>query len=93
MKSYCSLNSIKDAIKADETNCLSLTKRYIQQIEKNKHLNAFVEVFEDEAIARAKEITPTIIHILIKDFRCAELLFSLEMVFQYFLHQIFDEVF
>ncbi len=53
---YCSLNSIKDAIKANKTDCLSLTKSYIQEIKKNKSLNAFVEVFEDEAIRRAKEI-------------------------------------
>ena len=56
MNTYSSLNSIKNAIKANETNCLSLTKFYIKQIEKNKHLNAFVEVFEKEAIERAKAI-------------------------------------
>ena len=56
MNTYSSLNSIKNAIKANETNCLSLTKFYIKQIDKNKHLNAFVEVFEKEAIERAKAI-------------------------------------
>ena len=56
MNSYRSFNSIKDAIKAKKTNCLSLTKSYIYQIKKNKNLNAFAEVFEDEALARAKEI-------------------------------------
>ena len=56
MNAYRSLNSIKDAIKANETDCLSLTKSYIRQIEKNKNLNAFVEVFEDEALQKAKQI-------------------------------------
>ena len=56
MNTYSSLNSIKNAIKANETSCLSLTKFYIEQIKKNKNLNAFVEVFEREALDRAKEI-------------------------------------
>ena len=56
MNTYTSLNSIKNAIKANEINCLSLTKFYIKQIEKKKHLNAFVEVFEKESIERAKAI-------------------------------------
>jgi len=56
LNTYSSLNSIKNAIKANEINCLSLTKFYIKQIDKNKHLNAFVEVFEKEAIERAKAI-------------------------------------
>ena len=56
MNSYRSFNSIKDAIKAKKTNCLSLTKSYLQNIEELKTLNAFVEVFEEEAIARAKII-------------------------------------
>ena len=56
MNTYSSLDSIKNAIKSNETNCLSLTKFYIKQIEKNKHLNAFVEVFEKEAIERSKAI-------------------------------------
>ena len=56
MDSYRSFNSIKDAIKAKKTNCLSLTKSYLQNIEELKTLNAFVEVFEEEAFARAKII-------------------------------------
>ena len=56
MNSYRSFNSIKDAIKAKKTNCLSLTKSYLENIEELKTLNAFVEVFEEEAIARAKII-------------------------------------
>ena len=56
MNSYRSFNSIKNAIKAKKTTCLSLTKSYLQNIEELKTLNAFVEVFEEEAFARAKII-------------------------------------
>ena len=50
MNTYSSLNSIKNAIQANEINCLGLVKFYIKQIEKSKQLNAFVETFEKEAI-------------------------------------------
>ena len=53
MNTYSSLNSIKNAIQANEINCLGLVKFYIKQIEKSKQLNAFVETFEKEAIDRA----------------------------------------
>jgi len=56
LNSYRSLNSIKDAIKAKKTTCLSLTKYYLENIEELRTLNAFVEVFKEEAIARAKII-------------------------------------
>ena len=56
MNSYRSLNSIKDAIKAKKTTCLGLTKYYLENIEELRTLNAFVEVFKEEAIARAKII-------------------------------------
>ncbi|MBC8266178.1 MAG: Asp-tRNA(Asn)/Glu-tRNA(Gln) amidotransferase subunit GatA [Flavobacteriales bacterium] len=56
MNTYRSLNSIKNAIKAGETTCLNLVEFYIQNIENNKTLNAFAEVFTEEAIKNAKEI-------------------------------------
>ena len=56
MNTYRSLNSIKNAIKVGETTCHSLTQSYIKNIEDNKSLNAFVEVFDDEALQKAKQI-------------------------------------
>ena len=56
MNAYRSLNSIQHAIKAKEISCLGLTQSYIKNIDSNKNLNAFVEVFTDEAIQRAKQI-------------------------------------
>ena len=56
MKFYRSLSSIKKAIKANEISCLSLTKSYLNNIERLKDLNAFIEVFTEEVIIRAKKI-------------------------------------
>ena len=56
MNAYHSLNSIQNAIKAGEISCLSLTQSYIKNIDSNKNLNAFIEVFTDEAIQRARQI-------------------------------------
>ncbi|MCX2742879.1 Asp-tRNA(Asn)/Glu-tRNA(Gln) amidotransferase subunit GatA [Mangrovivirga sp. M17] len=37
-------------------NCEKVVKHYLSSINEQKHLNAFIEVFEEEAIERAKEI-------------------------------------
>ncbi len=37
-------------------NCEKLVHHYLENINKNAHLNAFLEVYADEALARAKEI-------------------------------------
>jgi aspartyl-tRNA(Asn)/glutamyl-tRNA(Gln) amidotransferase subunit A len=36
--------------------CLQAVEHYLQQIQARQHLNAFVNVYADEAIARAKEL-------------------------------------
>ena len=38
----------------NQTNCVDAVSYYLQQIEKNKQLNAFVEVFAEEAIQQAR---------------------------------------
>lgn len=43
-------------IKKGSTSCVTLVKYYLDNISKNSNLNAFIEVFEDEALQRAKEI-------------------------------------
>ncbi len=53
---YSSLKEIKNAIAADKTTCVALVQDYLARIEKEKHLNAFLEVWGDEAITRAKSI-------------------------------------
>lgn len=53
---YRSLNEIKSAISSGKATCQTLVQEYITRIEKEKHLNAFLEVWGDEALVRAKAI-------------------------------------
>lgn len=51
--------SIKETIKALEsgqTTCVELTNYYLNNIQKNKHLNAFLEVFDEDAMNQAMAI-------------------------------------
>lgn len=56
MKISDTIIQTKTSIEAGETTCLELVQHYIQQINNHKNLNAFVEVFADEAIESAKTI-------------------------------------
>ncbi|MEP6683490.1 MAG: Asp-tRNA(Asn)/Glu-tRNA(Gln) amidotransferase subunit GatA [Parafilimonas sp.] len=52
-----SFNSIKDyhsLLLNGETSCVDAVSFYIQNIKENKHLNAFLEVYEKEALERAE---------------------------------------
>jgi len=55
-KFYTSLNQIKGGLQSGEVTVQGLVKNYLDQIKQNAHLNAFNEVFEQEALARAVEI-------------------------------------
>src|ERR1700744_101339 len=55
-KFYTSLNQIKGGLQSGEITVQGLVKNYLDQIKQNTHLNAFNEVFEHEASARAIEI-------------------------------------
>ena len=56
MKTYRSLAAIQEALKNNTISCETLTHSYLDRITKNKHLNAFLEVFDAEALAQAKSI-------------------------------------
>ena len=56
MTNFTSFNETQMAISSGSTNCVEITRSYLDAIAKNKHLNAFVEVFEEEALIRASEI-------------------------------------
>ena len=56
MKIYSNLKDIQNDLLSQKITCLSLVKGYIQRIKSKKHLNIFIEVFEEEAISRAEEI-------------------------------------
>lgn len=50
---YRTIKEIKEALLSDAT-ALSITQNYLAKIGENVHLNAFLEVFEESAIAQAK---------------------------------------
>ncbi len=56
MTTFTSFNETQIAISSGSTNCVEITRSYLGAIAKNKHLNAFVEVFEGEALIRALEV-------------------------------------
>ena len=43
-------------LSAGKTTCEKLVHAYLQKIEANKHLNAYLEVFGEEALERAKQL-------------------------------------
>lgn len=49
-----------DAIKADlasgTTTCVQVTRQYLDAIERQKDLNAFLDVFPEQALLRAESI-------------------------------------
>ena len=53
---YRSLQAIQAAIANRQTNCSILVEHYLGKIAASGHLNAYVEVFTEEAIARAREL-------------------------------------
>lgn len=53
MKTYNSLSEVQSDLSANKISCVELTKFYISRIDANKHLNAFLEVFENSALEKA----------------------------------------
>ncbi len=56
MKIHDTISQTKKSIESNETNLLQLVEHYLHQIETQKVLNAFVEVFADEAKTKAIEV-------------------------------------
>jgi aspartyl-tRNA(Asn)/glutamyl-tRNA(Gln) amidotransferase subunit A len=55
-KNYSSLTAIKGGLQSGEVTVEKLVKHYLQNIKANTHLNAFVEVFEEEALQQALDV-------------------------------------
>ena len=53
---YKTLAEIQSSLTSGDTTVKELVSGYLSNIEKNKHLNAFLEVFADEALIRAEEL-------------------------------------
>lgn len=56
MKLHLSYTATRNALDAGETSCRELTRAYLSRIEANLHLNAFLEVFPESALAKADEV-------------------------------------
>lgn len=56
MKHYSRISAIREDLNAGHITCVSMVEYYLKNIESNKHLNAFLEVWGDEALARAEAI-------------------------------------
>lgn len=53
---FTSYSELKKDLYNNNTTCVEVVKNYIAKIEEKKHLNAFLEVFEESAIAQAKRV-------------------------------------
>ena len=56
MFEYTSINQYLLALTQGKTSCVEAVRHYLNQIDKSKHLNAFVRVFAEEAIQKAAEL-------------------------------------
>lgn len=56
MSKFSSVKDYHDALLSGRVSCVSMVQTYLQRIHSNAHLNAFIEVFEEEALAKAREI-------------------------------------
>ncbi|HET6721144.1 MAG TPA: amidase family protein, partial [Chitinophagaceae bacterium] len=55
MFEYTSIDKYHLALTQGETSCIETVRHYLSKIENKKHLNAFIHVFEDEALKKAAE--------------------------------------
>lgn len=53
LKKFQSLAQVRAEINAGNTTCIDVVRYYLGKIEEKKHLNAFLEVWGDEALERA----------------------------------------
>ena len=57
MNSYTSFKDTQIALKNGDTTCVKIVENYLKTIsEKNSDINAFIEVFSEEALERANQI-------------------------------------
>ena len=56
MSNYHRISDIQADLTAGKTTCVQLVQGYLARIQENKHLNAFLEVWDENALARAAAI-------------------------------------
>ncbi len=58
---FCTMNytdfaTLHQDLKSQKISCQEILRYYLNKIEANKHLNAFLEIFEQSAVQKAREI-------------------------------------
>ena len=56
LKTYASLRAIQTDLQRGTLTCYDLVQYHLTKIREKKHLNAFLSVYEDEALAQAAQI-------------------------------------
>jgi aspartyl-tRNA(Asn)/glutamyl-tRNA(Gln) amidotransferase subunit A len=56
LKAYATFAQVQHDLQTGIFSCADLVKHYLTNIEKKKHLNAFLSVYAEEALARAVEV-------------------------------------
>ena len=56
MAKYSTLSEIQSDIRNEKTSVLQVVEYYLGRIESTQHLNAYIEVFTEEAVKRAIEL-------------------------------------
>lgn len=56
MKSYSRISDIRSDLESGSVSCVELVGHYLAKIDENRHLNAFLEVWPDEALKKAAEV-------------------------------------
>lgn len=54
--SHLSIKEVQADLRSGKTTCEALVTSYLHRIEQTKHLNAYLEVFADDALLQAREI-------------------------------------
>ncbi len=62
MPKYQSLVKLQSDLKNQKITCVELVQYYLSQIEATQHLNAYIEVFEGEALAKAAALDLKIVN-------------------------------
>ncbi len=86
MKNYHRLDEIQADLKLQKISCQQLVDHYLQNIKSQKHLNAFLEVYEEEARERAKAIDLKLKHN--QAGKLAGLIFGIKDLICYKHHQV-----
>lgn len=56
MEGHKDIRQYQQDLAGNKTSCLETVQFYLQQIDVHKNLNAFIEVYADEALARAEQL-------------------------------------